>query len=68
MFKNILSKIKEKNKYSYLEFFVCLQVFKELGIVITDEQDTQIISITNVKNPLNASSFYNRLSTMKIKK
>lgn len=67
MFKNILSKIKEKTTYSYLQFFVCLQVFKELGIVIANENDTEILKITDIKNPLNASAFYNRLSTMKIK-
>ena len=66
LFKNVLSKIKEKANYSYLQFFVCLQVFKELGIVETNANDTGIASITNKKNPLNASSFYNRLSTFKI--
>ncbi|MGN0787840.1 MAG: single-stranded-DNA-specific exonuclease RecJ [Candidatus Onthoplasma sp.] len=65
LFKNILSKLKEKTDYSYLQFFVCLQVFKELGIVKTDESDSSIVEITNVKNPLNASSFYNRLNAMK---
>ena len=64
MFKNILFKLKEKTNYSYLQFFVCLQVFKELGIVITNENDTEIIQITNVKNPLNASAFYNRINTI----
>ena len=67
LFKNILAKLKEKTNYSYLQFFVCLQVFKELGIVVTNETETEITQITNVKNPLNASSFYNRLSTMKVK-
>ena len=67
LFMNILSKIKDKTKYSYLQFYVCLLVFKELGIVITNENDTEIIEITNVKNPLNSSSFYNKLATMKIK-
>lgn len=67
LFKNILAKLKEKTNYSYLQFFVCLQVFKELGIVITNETETEITQITNVKNPLNSSSFYNRLSSMKVK-
>ncbi len=67
MFKNILGKIKEKITYSYLQFFVCLQVFKELGIVITNENDSEIQKITDVKSPLNASAFYNRLNTMKVK-
>ena len=66
MFINILTKIKDRN-YSYLQFYICLLVFKELGIVITNEIDTEIINITNKKNPLNASAFYNKLSTMKIK-
>lgn len=68
MFTNILAKIKDKTSYSYLQFFVCLQVFKELGIVVTNENDTEIQQITNVKNPLNASSFYNKLATMQVKK
>ena len=59
LFTNIISKIKDKANYSYLQFFVCLQVFKELGIVITNEMDTEIEKITDVKNPLNASAFYN---------
>lgn len=67
MFKNILLKLKDKTNYSYLQFFVCLHVFKELGIIITNENETEILKITNEKNPLNASSFYNRLSTMKTK-
>ena len=66
LFKSILAKIKEKSNYSYLQFFVCLQVFKELGIIETSEQDNQILKITNVKKTLNASAFYNRLSTMKV--
>ena len=66
MFKNIVSKVKDKVEYSYLQFFVCLQVFKELGIVVTNEKDSEIIKITDVKSPLNSSAFYNRMSTMKI--
>ena len=66
MFSNILNKLKEKSNYSYLQFFVCLQVFKELGIVITNETDSEVLQITNVKKPLNASSFYNRLNTLKV--
>ena len=65
LFKNILSKIKGKENYSYLQFFICLQVFKELGIIETNEQDSEILEITDVKNPLNASSTYNRLNVMK---
>lgn len=65
-FTNAMRKIKEK--YSYLQFYVCLQVFKELGIVITDENNSSIIEITNVKKPLNASNLYNKLNTIKIGK
>lgn len=67
LFRNILQKIKDKTRYSYLQFFVCLQVFKELGIIITDENDSKIIQITDVKRPLNSSGFYNRLNTLKTK-
>jgi len=67
LFQNIIAKIKEKEKYSYLQFFVCLQVFKELGIIETSDNDTGIVKINNVKNPLNSSAFYNRLCTMQIK-
>ena len=68
LYKNIIQKIKDKTKTNYLQFFVCLQVFKELGIVQTNEDDTEIIKINNEKNPLNASAFYNRLSTLKCQK
>ena len=67
MFKNILQKIKDKTEYSYLQFFICLQVFKELGIVETDN-DCEVTKISNVKNPLNASPFYNKLNTLKLSK
>ncbi len=60
-----MSRIKQSG-YAYLQFYVCLQVFKELGIVETNDNDSEIICITDKKNPLNASAFYNRLSTMKI--
>ncbi len=67
LYLNILNKTKDKANYSYLQFYICLLVFKELGIVITNEDDTEILNITNKKNPLNSSSFYNKLATMKIK-
>ncbi len=65
MFKTIISKIKDKNKYSYLQFYVCLQVFKELNIIVTNETDSEIIKITDVKSQLNSSAFYNRLNALK---
>ena len=63
---DILAKIKEKAEYSYLQFFVCLQVFKELGIIETNEIEAEITKISNIKNQLNASAFYNRLNTLKV--
>lgn len=65
LYKNIISKVKNKNDYNYLQFYVCLQVFKELGIVVTNETDSEILKITDMKNPLNASQFYNRLTALK---
>lgn len=65
LFKNILNKTKQKADYNYLQFYVCLEVFKELGLVVTNENNTQIEAIINKKNPLNASSFYNRLNSLK---
>ena len=64
LFNNIIKKVKDNN-YSYIQFFICLQVFKELGIIITNEQDSEIVAITDVKNPLNASATYNRLNLLK---
>ena len=68
LFQNIISKVKSKEKYSYLQFFVCLQVFKELEIIVVSENDDEIQKITSKKSPLNASAFYNRLNTIKIGK
>ncbi len=59
---NIIKKIKNKDDYNYLQFYVCLQVFKELEMFITNEQDSEIISTTDKKAPLNSSAFYNRLN------
>ena len=61
---DLLAKIKDKAEFSYLQFFICLQVFKELGIVVTNDGDTEIVNITDVKKPLNASVFYNKLNTI----
>ena len=54
-------KFKQLPYVNFLQFFVCLQVFKELGIVVTNDKDTEILKITDVKSPLNASAFYNRM-------
>lgn len=66
LFENILKKLKDKQQFSYVQFFVCLNVFKELGIIVTNENDSEIIKITDIKSPLNASGFYNRLNTLKV--
>ena len=68
LFKNIVSRIKDKGKFSYLEFFICLETFKELRIIETNERDSEILNITNEKHPLNSSAFYNRLNTIKLSK
>ncbi len=65
MYHNLLAKLKDKDNYSYLQFYTCLNVFKELGIVEVSDNFNEIIKITDKKNPLNASSFYNRLATLK---
>lgn len=67
-YKNIINKTKQKADYNYLQFYVCLEVFKELGLIVTNEDNTQVEAILNKKNPLNASSFYNRLNSMKTAK
>lgn len=68
LYTNILSKIKDKAKYTYLQFYICLNAFKELGIIETDEALTEIVKITSEKHPLNSSAFYNRLNTLKLNK
>ncbi|MCQ2555939.1 MAG: single-stranded-DNA-specific exonuclease RecJ [Clostridia bacterium] len=67
LYTNILAKLKDKRNFNFLQFFICLQVFKELGIVLTNETDTEIKKITDIKKPLNSSSFYVRLNSLKIK-
>ncbi len=67
-FKNILNKTKQKSDYNYLQFYICLEVFKELGLIVTNANNSAIESISNKRNPLNASSFYNRLVSIKTSK
>ncbi len=64
LFSNILKKVKDNN-YSYLQFYICLQVFKELNIINTNETDSEIVEITDTKNALNSSSTYNRINLLK---
>lgn len=65
LFKNIVAKIKDKTKYNYIQFMACLQVFKDLGLVITSDNDSEIISLNDKKSPLNTSAVYNRMFTLK---
>lgn len=61
---------KEMNKtleFTYMQFVICLYVFVELGIVLYNESDTNI-KVTQKKNVLNASAFYNRLCMLKMSK
>ena len=60
-----LGKLKE---YNYLQFYVCLTTFADLGIIEVAEGNTAITKITNIKKPLNSSAFYNRLNLVKITK
>ena len=65
LYQNIISKIKDKNSYNYLQFVVCLDVFKELKIIETDDDKTITRLNANIKSQLNASAFYNRLNALK---
>lgn len=67
-YKNLITKSKQKTDYNYLQFYICLEVFKELGLIETNGNNSAVISISNKKNPLNASAFYNRLISMKTAK
>lgn len=53
-----------KRKLSYLQFMICMDVFKELNIVETDN-DQKIINISMDKKSLEESLLYNRLSAIK---
>lgn len=65
LYFKIIGKFKAKEKFNYLQFFICLNVFKELGIIETNQKDTEIIKIIDKKNLLSSSNFYNKLNIMK---
>jgi len=67
-YQKLMRSIGRGKEYNYLQFFVCLQTFKDLGIIETNQMDKSISKITSVKKPLNASAFYNRLNLVKITK
>lgn len=68
LFEKIMKQIGKSKEYNYLQFFVCLNTFVDLGIIEVNEDFTQILKITQVKKPLNASAFYNRLNLIKVTK
>lgn len=67
-YEKVVAKIGKPKEYNYLQFYVCLTTFVDLGIIEIDEDATQVLKITQVKKPLNASAFYNRLNLIKITK
>lgn len=56
-----------KRKLVYLQFMICLNVFKQLNIIQT-EQDTKITDLSMDKKELNSSTLYNQLSFIKNKR
>ncbi len=61
-----VKEINNKQSYNFLQFYVCCKVFQELNLVEFDENMSKIIKLTNSKNPLNYSGFYNRLNLIKV--
>ena len=53
-----------RRKLSYLQFMICLTIFKQLNIIKTDN-DLKIIDISMDKKDLSESAFYNKLSAIK---
>ena len=64
----LMRAIPKAKEYNYLQFFVCFETFKDLGIIEAGEGDKSVLKITNIKKPLNASAFFNRLNLVKITK
>ncbi len=56
-----------KRKLSYLQFMICLTIFKQLDIIQT-ENDVKITNISMDKKELSASTFYKQLTLIKFKK
>lgn len=67
-YEKIMKMIGQKKEYNYLQFYICLTTFADLGIIELDADGTQVLKITKVKKPLNASAFYNRLNLIKVTK
>ena len=66
LFLRVTTAAKRKN-CSYLQFMICMETFKELGI-ITTENDCKITGISMDKKELTSSVFYNRLIAVKSSK
>jgi hypothetical protein len=56
-----------RGKLSYLQFMICLTVFKQLGIIET-ENDIKITNLSMDKKELLSSSFYRQLNFIKSNK
>jgi hypothetical protein len=67
-YQKLIKQLGRAKEYNYLQFYVCLTTFTELGIIELSEDETSILKITNIKKPLNASAFYNRLNLVKLTK
>ena len=65
-YEKLVKSIGRSKEYNYLQFYVCLTTFADLGLIEVTEGNTSIIKITDVKKPLNSSAFYNRLNLVKI--
>ena len=53
-----------KRKLSYCQFMICLETFKQLNIIET-ENDCKITNLFMDKKDLNSSIFYKKLSAIK---
>ncbi|MBQ8431197.1 MAG: hypothetical protein IJX26_04605 [Clostridia bacterium] len=67
-YEKLVKSIGRQKEYNYLQFYVCLTTFADLGIIEVAENGCCIEKITKIKKPLNASGFYNRLNLVKITK
>ena len=66
LYLKIIAATKRKDT-SYLQFMVCMTTFKELNIIVTDN-DSKITQLYMDKKALNMSQFYNKLSLIKSSK
>lgn len=62
----LVKAVEKAKEYNYLQFYVCLTTFVDLGLIEMAEDNSSVLKINNVKKPLNASAFYNRLNLVKI--